>query len=76
MVFRFGNAVWEPLWSRSHVDHVQITVSETVGVERRADYYEQAGALRDMVQSHLLQVLTLVAMEPPASYDPDYIRNE
>jgi glucose-6-phosphate 1-dehydrogenase len=76
MVFRFGNAVWEPLWSRSHVDHVEITVSETVGVERRADYYEQSGALRDMVQSHLLQVLTLVAMEPPASYDADSIRNE
>jgi glucose-6-phosphate 1-dehydrogenase len=76
MVFRFGNAVWEPLWSRAHVDHVQITVSETVGVERRADYYEQSGALRDMVQSHLLQVLSLVAMEPPASYDADSVRNE
>ncbi|HEX2091924.1 MAG TPA: glucose-6-phosphate dehydrogenase [Longimicrobiaceae bacterium] len=76
MVFRFGNAVWEPLWNRSHVDHVQITVSEEVGVEQRADYYETSGALRDMVQSHLLQILTLVAMEPPASYDADSIRNE
>ncbi|HEX7241823.1 MAG TPA: glucose-6-phosphate dehydrogenase [Longimicrobiaceae bacterium] len=76
LVFRFGNSVWEPLWSRSHVDSVQITVAETVGLERRAGYYETSGALRDMVQSHLLQVLTLVAMEPPASYDADSIRNE
>ena len=76
MVFRFGNSVWEPLWSRSHIDHVQITVAETVGLEARADYYEKSGALRDMVQSHLLQILTLVAMEPPASYDADSVRNE
>lgn len=76
MVFRFGNSVWEPLWSRSHIDHVQITVAEQVGLEARADYYEKSGALRDMVQSHLLQILTLVAMEPPASYDADSVRNE
>ncbi|HLL82172.1 MAG TPA: glucose-6-phosphate dehydrogenase, partial [Longimicrobium sp.] len=76
MVFRFGNSVWEPLWTRSHIDHVQITVAETVGLEQRADYYEKSGALRDMVQSHLLQILTLVAMEPPASYDADSVRNE
>ncbi len=76
MVFRFGNSVWEPLWSRSHIDHVQITVAEQVGLESRADYYERSGALRDMVQSHLLQILTLVAMEPPASYDADSVRNE
>ena len=76
MVFRFGNAVWEPLWSRNHIDHVQITVAETGGLETRADYYEKSGALRDMVQSHLLQILTLVAMEPPASYDADSVRNE
>jgi glucose-6-phosphate 1-dehydrogenase len=76
LVFRFGNLLWEAVWSRGHVDHVQITVAEEVGVERRAGYYEKAGALRDMVQSHLLQILTLVAMEPPASYDADSIRGE
>jgi glucose-6-phosphate 1-dehydrogenase len=76
LVFRFGNALWEPVWSRNYVDHVEITVAETVGVEQRAGYYEKAGALRDMVQSHLLQVLALVAMEAPASYDADSIRTE
>ena len=76
LFFRFGNVIWEPVWSRTHIDHVQITVAETVGVEQRAGYYEKAGALRDMVQSHLLQVLALVAMEPPASYDADSIRTE
>jgi glucose-6-phosphate 1-dehydrogenase len=76
LVFRFGNVIWEPVWNRTYVDHVEITVGETVGVEQRAGYYEKAGALRDMVQSHLLQVLALVAMEPPASYDADSIRTE
>jgi len=76
LVFRFGNVIWEPVWNRTFVDHVEITVAETVGVEQRAGYYEKAGALRDMVQSHLLQVLALVAMEPPASYDADSIRTE
>jgi glucose-6-phosphate 1-dehydrogenase len=76
LVFRFGNLVWEPVWNRNHVDHVEITVGESVGVEQRAGYYEKAGALRDMVQSHLLQVLALVTMEPPASYDADSIRSE
>lgn len=75
-VFRFGNGIFEPLWNNNYIHHVEITVAETVGVEKRAAYYEQSGALRDMVQNHLLQLLALVAMEPPTSFTSDMVRDE
>lgn len=76
LVFRFANTIFEPIWSRNYIDHVQITVAENVSVEERGGYYDQAGVLRDMFQNHLIQLLTLVAMEPPATMDADTLRNE
>ena len=76
MVFRFGNGIFEPLWNRRYIDSVQITAAEKVGVEQRGGYYEGAGALRDMAPNHLLQLVTLTAMEPPISFDADAVRDE
>lgn len=76
LALRFGNALFEPLWRNGHIDHVQISVLETVGVESRGAYYDQAGAMRDMLQNHLLQLLCLVAMEAPVHFEPEAVRNE
>jgi glucose-6-phosphate 1-dehydrogenase len=76
IVFRFSNGIFEPIWNRRYIDHVQITVAETVGVETRGAYYESAGTLRDMVPNHIFQLISLTAMEPPISFDADVVRDE
>jgi glucose-6-phosphate 1-dehydrogenase len=76
LVFRFANGIFEPIWDRRYIDHVQITVAESIGVENRGSYYESAGVIRDMIQNHVLQLLALTAMEPPAEFEANAVRNE
>src|SRR5687767_2747139 len=76
LAFRFANGMFEPIWNRNYIDYVQITASEDIGIGRRAGYYDSSGALRDLVQNHMLQLLTLLCMEPPVTFDADNIRNE
>ncbi len=76
LMFRFGNSIFEPIWNRNYIDHVQITVAEKLGVEQRGGYYDTAGALRDMIPNHIFQLVTLTAMEPPVSFEADAVRNE
>lgn len=76
LVFRFANGIFEPVWNRNYIDHVQITVAETLGVEGRGPFYEKAGALRDLVQNHMMQLLSLVALEPPSSFEAESVRRE
>jgi glucose-6-phosphate 1-dehydrogenase len=76
LVLRFANGIFEPIWNRQFVDHIQITVGETIGIEGRADFYEQAGAIRDIFQNHMLQLVALTAMEPPIDFTADSVRNE
>src|SRR5205807_1832931 len=76
LAFRFANGIFEPLWNQKYIDHVQILVAESLGIEARAEYYETAGAIRDIVQNHMMQILCLIAMEPPVAYEADAIRDE
>ena len=76
LVFRFANGIFEPVWNRNYVDHVQITAAEDIGIEGRGPFYEKAGALRDVVQNHVMELLSFVAMEPPVSFEADAMRRE
>src|SRR5713226_3995584 len=76
LAFRFANGIFEPLWNQKYIDHVQVVVAESLGIGTRAEYYEESGAIRDMVQNHIMQVLCLTAMEPPVAFDADAIRDE
>src|SRR5690606_26088772 len=76
LVLRFANGIFEPMWNRNFVDHVEITSAESIGVEGRGGYYEGSGALRDMIQNHMLQLLGFIAMEPPSSFEANAVRNE
>src|SRR4051794_36302882 len=76
MAFRFANLMFEPVWNRNYIDHVQITAAEDIGIGSRAGYYDSSGALRDLVQNHMLQLLTLLCMEPPSSFEADKVRDE
>ncbi len=76
LAFRFANGMFEPIWNRRYIDHVQITVAEEIGIEGRGAFYEQIGNIRDMISTHLFQVMTFVAMEPPVSFAPDRLRDE
>src|SRR6202023_330260 len=76
LALRFANGIFEPIWNRRYIDHIQISVAETVGVEGRGSYYDQAGALRDMVPNHIMQLISLTAMEPPVSFHADAVRDE
>jgi glucose-6-phosphate 1-dehydrogenase len=76
LAFRFGNGIFEPLWNRRYINHVQVTAAESIGVEGRGSYYEEAGALRDMIQNHLMQVMSTIAMEPPVLFEPEIVRDE
>ena len=76
MVFRFGNGIFEPIWNRNYIDQVQITVAETLGIGDRGGYYDKSGAIRDMLQNHMMQLTALTAMEPPVAFDPEAVRSQ